>query len=84
MENTSNQSLQTETFIRFSDSGRILQIYNEENGQLIAEILVHGFLKRAVESSSNEGNYIFRGELTQLAAFEYLDIITESITERSN
>jgi hypothetical protein len=65
-----------------SESGKILQLFNADTGCMIAEILVHGFLNRAMDMSAMEGNYIFRGELFQLAGWEFLNINEELISER--
>lgn len=74
--------------IEFSALGRTVRILNATNGNLIAEILVHGFLKRAFDSSefvdAGASRYVFRGELFQLAGYEFLDIPNEQITEREN
>jgi hypothetical protein len=73
-------------YTQFSNSGRILKLFNQETDQLIAEILIHGFLSRAALMSSLAGNgsYVYRGECFQLAAYEYLDTQSEIITEREN
>lgn len=72
--------------LKFSDSGRVLEILSDpltgsENQKTIARILVHGFLRRAIEASNN---YIFHGEFFQLANYEYLDLDHERIVEREN
>lgn len=67
-----------------SQTGRSLTLYSESSGQLIAEIIVHGFLARAMEMSEQIGTYVYRGEMFQLAGYEYLDKENEVITERDN
>lgn len=64
--------------LTISNTGRLLTI-SHNNGQLIAEILIHGFFSRAMNP---ENNYVFRGELDQLAAYEYLNTEVERIEER--
>ena len=71
-----------------SNSGRILRI--SRDGETICELLIHGFLKRAMEStqiangSRSETRYTYRGEVHQIAAYEYLNTRTEQIEEREN
>jgi len=68
--------------LKFSDSGRVLEILSASDPEkTIARILVHGFLRRAIEASNN---YIFHGEFFQLANYEYLDLDHERIVEREN
>lgn len=67
--------------ISFSESKRVCRIHDADTGNLIAELLIHGFLSRAVDMGREHGKYIFRGEVTQLAGFEFLNIEQECITE---
>lgn len=62
------------------NNGKICTIRNKQ-GVVLAEILVHGFLERALDSN---GIYVFRGELYQLAQYEYLDKENQMITEKED
>ena len=70
-----------------SPSGRICRLITL-NGRIIAEFLVHGYLLQAAENAVNNSKIergrinIFRGELKQLAPYEYLDTKEEDICER--
>lgn len=80
--------------LEISDSGRILSI--SYNNHIICKLLVHGFMKRAIESAemracnvkvANFGpisKYILYGEVYQLANYEQIDINTETIKEWEN
>ena len=73
--------------VEVSDSGRILTILHK-NGRLIAEVLVHGHFKRVLEACENDEEIfrgranIFRGELFQLAGYEFLNKQDETIQEK--
>jgi len=68
-----------------SQSGRTLILINESTGNTIAEINVHGFLKRAFDMASrSNGTYIYYGEVFQLAGYEFIDRVNEVIRERYN
>ncbi len=70
-----------------SSSGRLAEL-RLNNGRIIAQFLVHGLLKRVSENciSANEilvgRPNIFRGELFQLASYEYLNREEERIEEK--
>lgn len=70
-----------------SESGKLLTI-KHSNGRIIAEILVHGHLKRVMQACENDEDIlagranIFRGELHQLAGYEYLNKEEECIEEK--
>lgn len=70
-----------------SDTGHSAEL-RLENGRIIAQFLVHGLLKRVAENClsdlaiQNGRPNIFRGELFQLAAYEYLNVEDERIEER--
>ena len=73
--------------VTLSDSGRILRII-ADNERIIAEILVRGYLKAAIlnaiaDEKIEKGRInVFRGELKQLAPYEYLDVSEEEIMEK--
>ena len=70
-----------------SDSGKFAEL-RLLNGRIIAQFLVHGLLKRVADNciSGNEilsgRPNIFRGELFQLASYEYLNVAEEKIEEK--
>jgi hypothetical protein len=74
--------------INISETGRLLRIIHPGNGRIIAEILVHGHLKRVIAACDNSEPIqhgranIFRGELFQLAGYEFLNTENESIEEK--
>jgi glutamine cyclotransferase len=73
--------------LTISDSGRVLTI-KHSTGRVIAEILVHGHLKKVLENIDNNNPIakgianIFRGELYQLAGYEWLNTDYEIIEEK--
>lgn len=64
--------------VEFSETGKIAKFFHP-SGELLAMILIHGFLSRALLS---EGGYVFYGEMTQLPGYEILDEREEIIKER--
>jgi hypothetical protein len=79
--------MQYEVLLSITKSGRIARV-SAPNGRIIAEFLVKGFLNKALHNAvSNlpieKGRVnVFRGELRQLAPYEYLDIKEEDIYDR--
>jgi hypothetical protein len=74
--------------LTLSDSGKIAQIFHT-NGRLIAELLIHGPL-RATARNCHESRPIltgrpnvYRGEVFGLAGYEYLNIESERIEEKT-
>lgn len=73
--------------LEISDSGKFAEI-RLENGRIIAQFLIHGLLKRVAENCMNGTEIIsgrpniFRGELYQLAPYEYLNDRDEQIEEK--
>lgn len=71
-----------------SDSGKFAEI-RLESGRIIAQFLVHGLLKRVAENCRFENEIlpgrpnIFRGELFQLAGYEFLNRENETIEEKN-
>lgn len=76
-----------DVILDISDSGRLAQL-RLESGRIIAELIVHGLLKRVAENCIQSNDIlagrpnIFRGELYQLAGYEYLDKESESVLEK--
>jgi hypothetical protein len=70
-----------------SPSGRLGKI-TTTNGRIIAEFLIKGYLLQAAENAIHQlpiekGKInIFRGEIKQLAPYEYLDTQEEDIFDR--
>ncbi len=70
-----------------SDSGKFAEL-RLNNGRIIAQFLVHGLLKRVSENCVSRNEIlagrpnIFRGELFQLASYEYLNREEEMIEEK--
>lgn len=64
--------------LEVSNTGRSIRIYNE-SGSLRAVLIIHGFLDRALLS---QGNYVFYGEMYQLAGYERIDVENEVIYEQ--
>lgn len=73
--------------ITISESGRVLTI-RHSSGRVIAEVLVHGHLKKVLENINDSQPIskgianIFRGELYQLAGYEWLNTDYEIIEEK--
>ena len=74
--------------LALSDSGKIAQIFHT-NGRLIAELLVHGpLLKVALNAAAlrpilTGRPNVYRGEVFGLAGYEYLNIESEKIEEKT-
>ena len=74
--------------LELSDSGKIAQLFHT-NGRLIAEILVHGPLRKVAKNCEESRPIlagrpnVYRGELFGLAGYEFLDISTETIKEKT-
>ena len=70
-----------------SESGKTAEL-RLENGRIIAQFLIHGLFKKVSENCINGSGIItgrpniFRGELFQLASYEYLNIEEEKIEEK--
>jgi len=73
--------------LEISDSGKLAEI-RMESGRIIAQFVVHGLLKKVAEHCNSGSEIlagkanIFRGELYQIAPYEYLDREKEVVLER--
>ncbi|SRR6266568_5601607 len=81
--------MQQEVTLQISNSGRIGKI-TAKNGRIIAEFLIKGYLAKALNNAIKDNPIekgkvnLFRGELKQLAPYEYLDTREEEIFERED
>lgn len=73
--------------LELSDSGKICKLKTESN-RTIAELFVHGYLKRVIENAIdnvpmiNGKPNVFRAEVYQLAGYEFLNCDEEMIEEK--